>query len=108
MRDLTSLEKMEGGNCTLRYTSQNSYIYFSLHVCIVSSHSHAHNASGFVQLHITFLSVFVYCAINVCAAVLRACVRFYSSPRLSSQHRVHKMNHVLHKSKELTEAFSYG
>lgn len=94
----------DGEDCTL-YTPRIPS--FSLCVCIVFLHSYVHNMCRCVYLCATtclFLFVCLLCR-NVC---MFACVWVYSCLLLCSQHCVHKMNHLPHKSKELTEAFSCG
>lgn len=49
---------------------------------------------------VCLLHPYVYMPVCVCLSLLL--------PSSSAQHCVHKVNHLPHKSKELTEAFSYG
>lgn len=103
--DLTSLEKME--------RTVHSVFYIQLIPRIRSGDSalclciHKHTMSAAMHLcasayHFSFcLSTMPWC-LFVCERVW-----VYSCLHLSSRHCTHKMNHLPHKSKELTEAFSY-
>lgn len=76
----------------------------SVSVCIVPSHSYVHNVcrcAFWMWLH-TISFLFVYYCKPVCMPVwVHGCLH------PPSPHCTHKMNHLPHKSKELTEPFFF-
>lgn len=102
MREVTRVRphwKRLRGTVRLFYIPQIPWLQFVCLHCVFAFIC----AHGRVFVCATAYSLFVYYAIM--SVRFLACAWVYSCLHLSSQRSVHKMNHLPHKSKALTEAF---